>query len=117
MQDDIRKDMQVISELNSRAVSAKNPVMAAMFVTVAAELADSIKLRTGVMVDYKLFTSIYKGDAITVDGKTVNGLYNGLNSSSESTKTTYFIKLKRLMANADRTLRFTLSVSGRFRPM
>lgn len=54
MQQQMTDDMRVIAALNARAASSADPAMTAMYMTVASELAESMKTRLEIEVDTNL---------------------------------------------------------------
>lgn len=58
MQQQMTDDMRVIAELNARAASSADPAVTAMYMTVASELAESIKTRLETEVDTRLSETI-----------------------------------------------------------
>lgn len=72
MNNSINDDMKLVDMLNSRALSAGNAADAVMYMTIAAELAESIALRTELEVNSRMEKSL----------SSVSGFKNGETSCS-----------------------------------
>lgn len=74
MQNEIRDDMRIVGELNSRAASLDNPELSALYMTVAAELADSIDQRLETEINSKLAEALGNRRQVEVGGSSVTGV-------------------------------------------
>lgn len=71
MQSQMQSDMRVISELNARAVSTDDPAKAAMLMTVASELAQSIDARLELEVNAVLAKALGEPETLYVDDQRI----------------------------------------------
>ena len=74
MQSEIKDDMRIVGELNSRAASLDNPDLSALYMTVAAELADSINQRLETEINSKLAEALGNRRSVEVGGSSVTGV-------------------------------------------
>lgn len=74
MQSEIKDDMRIVGELNSRAASLDNPELSALYMTVAAELADSIDQRLETEINAKLAEALGNRRSIEVGESFVIGV-------------------------------------------
>ena len=74
MRSEIRDDMRIVGELNSRAASLDDPELSALYMTVAAELADSIDQRLETEINSKLVKALGNRRPVEVGGSYLTGV-------------------------------------------
>lgn len=77
MQEQMSSDVRVIAELNARAASAGDPAAAAMYMTVAAELEESINTRLEIEVNSRLAQTLEDRKYFYVGGNDVSAVRVG----------------------------------------
>lgn len=73
MHSEISEDMRVISVLNARAATA-GPALSALYMTIAAELADSVKFRMETEINARLVKALGTVGSPDIDGNVVSNI-------------------------------------------
>lgn len=95
MQSEIREDMQMISELNARAATSRDPALSAMYMTLASELSESVKYRMEAGIDAKLMNALGQRGSPDIDGKILSNIEGNQNlPSSNSANIRYAVKIE-----------------------